>query len=73
MAKVNGSEFGKRIKVRLIEMDKTQDWLIDAVRNETGLYFDGSYLWKVMSGVLTTPKIVQAICKILDIDTPESE
>ena len=68
MAKINDSEFGKTVKIRLMELDKTQDWLCERVRNRTGLYFDSSYLWKVLNGVLKTPKIVEAICDILEIE-----
>lgn len=65
MAKTN--HFGKAIKKKLVELDQTQVWLIDQVREKTGLYFDDSYLWKIMAGKLATPKIVQAICETLDL------
>lgn len=65
MAKL--SEFGKDISKRLIDLDKPQTWLIEEVRNRTGLYFDDSYMYKIKTGQLSTPKIVQAICEILDI------
>ena len=67
MAKINSSEFGKAVKMRLVEMDKTQNWLAEEVSKRTGMYFDTSYLWKVMNGVLKPPKIVDAICEILDL------
>ena len=59
--------FGKDIGKRLIDLDRTQVWLIDQVRQRTGLYFDDSYLYKIKTGQLATPKIVQAIRDILDI------
>lgn len=59
--------FGKSIKIRLVEMEKTQEWLIENVQNRTGLYFDSSYLWKIMNGVCATPGIVTAIREILDL------
>ena len=62
------SPFGKEIKKRLIDLEKPQAWLIDRVKEATGLYFDGSYMYKIQTGQLTTPKIVQAICDILDIN-----
>ena len=62
------SPFGKEIKKRLIDLEKPQAGLIDRVGEATGLYFDGSYMYKIQTGQLTTPKIVQAICDILDID-----
>lgn len=35
--------FGKEVKKRLVDMDQRQVWLIDQVREKTGLYFDDSY------------------------------
>jgi hypothetical protein len=67
LAKINASEFGKAVKIRLIEMDKTQDWLIEQVRNRTGLFFDSSYLWKILNGVVATPGMIAAIREILDL------
>ena len=67
LAKINDSEFGKAVKIRLIEMDKTQDWLIEQVRNRTGLFFDSSYLWKILNGVVSTPGMIAAIREILDL------
>jgi len=46
------SEFGKAVKIRLIEMDKNQEWLIEQVRERTGDFFDCSYLHRLMSGKL---------------------
>lgn len=64
---------GKEIKKRLVDADRDQNWLIKQVSEATGLYFDRSYLHKIMTGKLNTPGIVLAIRKILDIsDTPES-
>ena len=61
------TEFGKGIGKRLIDMEKNQNWLIEQARHRTGLYFDSSYLYKIKTGTLATPKIVQAICEILDL------
>ena len=63
--------FGKAIKKKLVDLDRDHSWLIKQVAKLTGLYFDRSYLHKIMTGKLGTPKIVQAISQILDIpDTP---
>lgn len=67
------SPFGKEIKKRLIDLEKTQAWLIDRVSESTGLYFDGSYMYKIQTGQLATPKIVQAICEILDLPDQEQD
>lgn len=61
------TDFGKEIKKRLIDMDKSQKWLIEQVSAETGLYFDRSYIHKIMTGKLDSHKIVSAICKVLEI------
>lgn len=66
--------FGKSIKKRLVDMERTQAWLIEQVRVLTGLYFDRSYMHKIQTGQLSTPKIVQAIREILDLpDADPSE
>lgn len=65
--------FGKEIKKRLIDLDRNQAWLIDRVSEKRGLYFDRSYVSKIMKGRLCTTKIVNAICEILEIpDAPTS-
>lgn len=60
-------DFGKEIKKRLVDIDKNQEWLIAQVKQDTGLYFDSSYLHKVLVGKIATPKIVESICKVLKI------
>ena len=46
------SDFGKAVKIRLVEMDKTQEWLIEQVKERTGVFFDSSYLHKILTGQL---------------------
>lgn len=60
--------FGKEIKKKLVDIGKNQEWLIRQVKDRTGLYFDSSYMYKIQTGQLATPKIVHAISEILDID-----
>lgn len=59
--------FGKDIKKRLLDIDRNQAWLIQEVGERTGLYFDSSYMHKILTGKLATPKIVQAIKDILNL------
>lgn len=61
------TELGKEISKRLIDIERPQAWLVDQVKEQTGLYFDDSYLYKIKTGRLSTPKIIQAIQKILDL------
>lgn len=70
MGKIKLCEFGKEIKKKLVDIDKTHEWLILTVSEDTALYFDRSYLHKVMVGTLATPKIIASICKILELDSP---
>lgn len=62
----NITDYGISIKKRLTDMGKSQNWLIESVREKTGLYFDTSYLHKVMTGKEKSPKIITAINEILD-------
>lgn len=62
--------FGEKIEIWLVKNNKTNAWLIEQVSQDTGLYFDRSYLHKVKTGEIFTPRIVTSICKILDL--PES-
>ena len=60
-------DYMQRVKIRLIEMDKRQDWLYGEVKKRTGLFCDNSYLGKISRGKLSAPKIRKAINEILDI------
>lgn len=62
------SDFGKSIKIRLIEMNKTQRWLVNEVKKTTGLYFDDGYLYKLLVGLNNNPTMVKAIKEILEIE-----
>lgn len=63
-------ETGKEIKKKLVDIDRSQEWLISQVADDTKLYFDSSYLYKIMVGKLATPKIIASICKILELNEP---
>lgn len=65
-------DFSKQVKIRLIEMDKNQKWLVERVGEETGLFCDGGYLWKVLNGERNAPRIVAAIRNILELPEVES-
>ena len=70
MSKKPRCELGKEIEKRLVDIDQNQKWLIDSVRDDTGMFFDGSYLHKILTGKHRTPSIVTSICKILNIKNP---
>ena len=62
------TEFGKQVKIKLIQLDKPQKWLNEEVVKRTGLYFDDSYLHRIVTGKNSNPKIVSAIKEILEIE-----
>lgn len=63
-------DFGKEIKLRLVEINQSQAWLIDEVKKDTGKYFDSGYLHRILRGEVATLGIVSSICRILDISIP---
>lgn len=65
--------FGLCVKTKLLQRGKTQAWLIQRVREESGLFLDDGYLYKIITGQRNAPKIVQAIKEILEIsDAPQA-
>jgi hypothetical protein len=61
------SDFGLCVKTELLRTGKEQKWLEEAVTEKTGLYVDSGYMYKVLTGQRNAPKIVAAICEILNI------
>ena len=59
--------FGVEIKTKLISIGETQEWLIDQVKEKTGMYVDCSNIYKLMRGVLNSPKMEKAIKEALHI------
>jgi hypothetical protein len=48
-------------------MGKTQNWLEQTVTDRTGLFVDSSYMYKILTGQRSAPKIVAAIREILNL------
>jgi hypothetical protein len=61
------SDFGLEVKMKLLQRGMKQTELIQAVKDDTGLFFDDSYLYKILRGERKPDKIVQSICRILNI------
>lgn len=69
---VNGiTDYGKRIKMRLLELGKNQNWLIEQVSGRTGMYFDSGYMYKIMIGQNNSKNITKAIDEILGFEVTE--
>ena len=63
------TEYGKRIKIRLIEKDMTQVQLMEKIREKTGKFIDDGYMCKIKNGKRHPPKIIRAINEILEISS----
>ncbi len=59
--------FGLCVKTELLREGLTQEWLIEEIRNRTGMYADSGYLYKILTGQRSAPKIVRAIQDILGL------
>lgn len=68
---VKKTTFGKAVKKRLVDIECGDKWLVDRVREATGLYFDSSYLHKIRTGKAAPEKIISAMCDILDLPYPK--
>lgn len=58
-------EFGKNVKKKLVDIEQTQEWLIEQVGKDTGMFIDSGYLQKIFSGKRHPAKIISSIQKIL--------
>ena len=65
------SNFGLCVKTKLLRMGKEQKWLEKAITEKTGLFVDSGYMYKILTGQRNAPKIVDAICEILEIEKKE--
>ena len=62
------TDYGKEVKKKLIELDKSQTWLIEQVKEKTGMFVDCSVLNKVLTDRLNSKPIKTAINEILGIE-----
>lgn len=67
------TEFGLCVKTELLRRGKEQKWLEEKVTEVTGLYVDSGYMYKILTGQRSAPKVVQAIREILDIPDAPTE
>ena len=61
------TDFGLCVKTELLRRGKEQKWLEEVISEKTGLFVDSGYMYKVLTGQRNAPKIVAAICEILNI------
>ena len=67
------TDFGLCVKTELLRQGKEQKWLSETVSKKTGLFVDNGYMYKILTGQRNAPKIVAAICEILNIQEPKEE
>ena len=65
-------EFGQKVQIRLVELNKTNAWLIEQVAQDSGKYFDLSYLYKIKTGQTAPAALMASICKILNLPRPQA-
>jgi len=60
--------FGIFVKMKLLELNKTQNWLIEQAKMvDSSIYIDSSVMNKVLTGQIKTGKVVDAVKKVLTI------
>ena len=65
------TDFGLCVKTELLRSGKSQTWLMGEVAERTGLFVDDSYMYKILTGQRSAPKITQAIREILGLPAQE--
>ena len=61
------TDFGLCVKTELLRQGKQQKLLYEEINRRTGLYVDSGYMYKVLTGRRSAPKIVAAIREILNL------
>lgn len=69
------TEYGIKVKIKLMQINKTQSWLIEEVKNLLPQkYVDSSNIYKILTGEIKSTEIKTAINQILGIErTDENE
>lgn len=65
------SDWGLCVKTELLRLGKDQKWLEQSVTEKTGLFVDSGYMYKILTGQRNAPKVVDAICELLNIKKPK--
>ena len=64
----NLTEFGKQVKIELINLQKNQKWLISEINKLGTLKVDTSFLHRVLTGKVKKSKMESLIKQILKIE-----
>lgn len=72
MQKTKLTEFGLCVKTELLRQGMSQSELEKRVSEDTGLFVDSSYMYKILTGQRNPEKIVESVKKILGIPACET-
>ena len=61
------TEFGLCVKTELLRRGKSQKWLEEAINSRLSMFMDSGYMYKILTGQRTAPKITKAIREILEL------
>lgn len=68
------TEYGLAVNLTLMQQQKKQSWLIDALKDKyPDKYIDSSIMYKVLTGQITKSWVYEGISEILNIDPPTNE
>ena len=60
--------FGLCVKTELLKKGMTQEELVTRVKEDTGMFLDNLYLYKILTGKRSPEKIISSIKKILEME-----
>lgn len=60
--------FGLCVKTELLKKGMTQEELVTRVKEDTGMFLDNGYLYKILTGNRSPEKIISSIKKILEME-----
>lgn len=60
--------FGLCVKTELLKKGMTQEELVIRVKEDTGMFLDNGYLYKILTGNRSPEKIISSIKKILEME-----
>lgn len=61
------TDYGIKVKSKLLSIGKTQNWLIEKLQAKTNMFVDNSLLNKILTGRANSETLVTAINEILKI------
>lgn len=59
--------YGLQVRTRLMQLGKTQHWLIQQARRHTDRYLDSSNLYKLLHGKLHSDALCDAVNRVLEL------